>query len=194
MTESVKNVSSDVEGEDNSDRKSNSGADDPPDGGFHAWLIVIASFLTNGIVFGIHNCYGIIYLRLKSELERTGVNDAALKACKSSSVLVSPGRPSNINADLPFNIFVFFFVFFRTCLYFSSSWVAFYRDDFFRFAAGRNFDRLDWIETDSGPRWCHRHYRDAGLIFRFSPRECSAYNTFQFGLTNCCAHRSKQCT
>ena len=109
MTESVKNVSSDVEGEDNSDRKSNSGADDPPDGGFHAWLIVIASFLTNGIVFGIHNCYGIIYLRLKSELERTGVNDAALKACKSSSVLVSPGRPSNINADLPFNIFVLFF-------------------------------------------------------------------------------------
>ena len=179
MTESVKNVSSDVEGEDNSDRKSNSGADDPPDGGFHAWLIVIASFLTNGIVFGIHNCYGIIYLRLKSELERTGVNDAALKACKSSFLLVPPELST---------------IFFRTCLYFSSSWVAFYRDDFFRFAAGRNFDRLDWIETDSGPRWCHRHYRDAGLIFRFSPRECSAYNTFQFGLTNCCAHRSKQCT
>jgi hypothetical protein len=54
----------------------------PPDGGLHAWFIVFASFLTNGIVFGIHNCYGIIYLRLRVQLEQAGVSEAALKACK----------------------------------------------------------------------------------------------------------------
>lgn len=54
----------------------------PPDGGFRAWLIVLASFLTNGLVFGMHNCYSIIYLQLKNELEQSGVTDAATKACK----------------------------------------------------------------------------------------------------------------
>ena len=55
---------------------------DVADGGLHAWIIVVASFLTNGIIFGIHNCYGIIYLSLKSELEQAGVADAATKSCK----------------------------------------------------------------------------------------------------------------
>lgn len=54
----------------------------PPDGGFNAWLVVLASFLTNGLIFGIHNCYSIIYLRLKNELELSGITDAATKACK----------------------------------------------------------------------------------------------------------------
>ena len=54
----------------------------PPDGGLQAWIIVLASFLTNGIIFGIHNCYGIIYLRLKTELQESGVSDASTKACK----------------------------------------------------------------------------------------------------------------
>jgi len=54
----------------------------PPDGGFRAWLIVLASFLTNGLVFGMHNCYSIIYLRLKNELEQSGIADASTKACK----------------------------------------------------------------------------------------------------------------
>jgi hypothetical protein len=89
MTEPVKQISSDVEASapnDRSRRKVSSELEHPsapPDGGLHAWFIVFASFLTNGIIFGIHNCYGIIYLRLRMELERTGVADAALKACKS---------------------------------------------------------------------------------------------------------------
>ena len=57
----------------------------PPDGGLLAWVIVVASFLTNGIIFGIHNCYGIIYVQLKSQLEQNGVESAATKACKSNS-------------------------------------------------------------------------------------------------------------
>lgn len=77
----------------------------PPDGGLHAWFIVFASFLTNGIVFGIHNCYGIIYLRLRTQLEQAGVSEAALKACKSflsittSHVMLSD--PSPIYCDCP---------------------------------------------------------------------------------------------
>ena len=57
-------------------------AQEIPDGGVRAWLIVIASFLTNGLIFGIHNCYGIIYLELKNQLEESDVADAATKACK----------------------------------------------------------------------------------------------------------------
>lgn len=53
----------------------------PPDGGLLAWVIVVASFLTNGIIFGIHNCYGIIYVQLKSQLEQNGVDGAPTKAC-----------------------------------------------------------------------------------------------------------------
>ena len=59
-------------------------AQEIPDGGVRAWLIVIASFLTNGLIFGIHNCYGIIYLELKNQLEESDVADAATKACKCS--------------------------------------------------------------------------------------------------------------
>ena len=67
-------------------RKKNTMTDEAiPDGGLHAWIIVLASFLTNGIIFGIHNCYGILYLRLKNELEQSGVGDAATKACKFHS-------------------------------------------------------------------------------------------------------------
>lgn len=85
---SVKRISNDVEAtaNDRSGRKVSRQCEHPslpPDGGLHAWFIVFASFLTNGIVFGIHNCYGIIYLRLKTHLEQAGVNEAALKACKS---------------------------------------------------------------------------------------------------------------
>ena len=84
-------TSSDMEAETNSkDRRNHRNSMDVnqvPDGGLHAWLVVVASFLTNGIIFGIHNCYGIIYVRLKSELEQSGVSDAATKACKSSPIL-----------------------------------------------------------------------------------------------------------
>ncbi len=54
----------------------------PPDGGFRAWLIVVASFVTNGLVFGMHNNISIFYWRLKNEMEQSGIADAATKACK----------------------------------------------------------------------------------------------------------------
>uniref|UniRef100_A0A0P5MMK7 Monocarboxylate transporter n=1 Tax=Daphnia magna TaxID=35525 RepID=A0A0P5MMK7_9CRUS len=90
---SVKRISNDVEAtaNDRSGRKVSRQCEHPslpPDGGLHAWFIVFASFLTNGIVFGIHNCYGIIYLRLKTHLEQAGVNEAALKASLVGSLSI----------------------------------------------------------------------------------------------------------
>ncbi|KAI9560776.1 hypothetical protein GHT06_011728 [Daphnia sinensis] len=89
----VKRISSDVEAtaNDRSGRKVSHQCEHPslpPDGGLHAWFIVFASFLTNGIVFGIHNCYGIVYLRLKTHLEQAGVNEAALKASLVGSLSI----------------------------------------------------------------------------------------------------------
>lgn len=81
-SESTTKASTDVESDVSEKAVESDDSSIPPDGGFHGWLIVLASFLTNGLVFGIHNCYSIIYLRLKNELELSGITDAATKACK----------------------------------------------------------------------------------------------------------------
>ena len=68
---------------------------DPPDGGckvtnmrlwyrvviilFQAWFIMICSFLVNGIVFSIINTFGILFVKLKADLEESGDEDAAFK-------------------------------------------------------------------------------------------------------------------
>ena len=62
------------------------------DGGLRAWVIVVASFLTNGIIFGIHNCYGLIYLQLKNQLEDLGIDDAPTKACESTTTSLISNR------------------------------------------------------------------------------------------------------
>lgn len=50
----------------------------PPDGGCQAWLVMICSFLTNGVIFGIINSFGVIFVYLK---DRFGDDsDAATKA------------------------------------------------------------------------------------------------------------------
>lgn len=54
----------------------------PPDGGTRAWLVMIASFLCNGILFGVINTYSVIYVDLQKKLEDNGVAEASSKACK----------------------------------------------------------------------------------------------------------------
>jgi hypothetical protein len=54
----------------------------PPDGGTRAWLVMIASFLCNGILFGVINTYSVIYVDLQKKLEDKGVTEASSKACK----------------------------------------------------------------------------------------------------------------
>lgn len=52
----------------------------PPDGGW-GWIVCIASLWVNGIVFGILNSYGILYV---SMLKKYGAGDPniSFKTCK----------------------------------------------------------------------------------------------------------------
>lgn len=54
----------------------------PPDGGFRAYLIVLGSFLTNGLLFGVINSYSVIYTVLQKRLEIENVPNSESKACK----------------------------------------------------------------------------------------------------------------
>jgi MCP family monocarboxylic acid transporter-like MFS transporter 10 len=65
-----------------SSRKQDGSSAVPPDGGTRAWLVMIASFLCNGILFGVINTYSVIYVDLQKKLEEKGVAEASSKACK----------------------------------------------------------------------------------------------------------------
>lgn len=55
---------------------------EPPDGGARAWFVVLSSFLCNGILFGVINTYGIIYLTLQEKMTAHGDSGASSKAGK----------------------------------------------------------------------------------------------------------------
>lgn len=52
------------------------------DGGFRAWLIVLSSFMCNGLIFGVINSYSLVYGKLEKILEENGVEGAGEKAGK----------------------------------------------------------------------------------------------------------------
>lgn len=52
----------------------------PPDGGMRAYSIVVASFLINGLVFGIINSYSVIYTKLQRQLQENGVENSQSRA------------------------------------------------------------------------------------------------------------------
>lgn len=54
----------------------------PPDGGFRAFSVVIGSFLTNGLIFGVINSYSVIYPILLKRLQAENVDQAEVRACK----------------------------------------------------------------------------------------------------------------
>lgn len=54
----------------------------PPDGGIRAWMVMLASFLCNGIIFGIINTSGITYAKIAKKLEKGEDPNAAFKGCK----------------------------------------------------------------------------------------------------------------
>jgi len=60
----------------------------PPDGGWRAWLVLFCCCLTNGIIFGIINTFGILYDKLHKELEAAGEEDAALKGSLVGSLAI----------------------------------------------------------------------------------------------------------
>ena len=54
----------------------------PPDGGW-GWVVCLASFWTNGSVFGVLNTFGILYVKLLKEFDDgTNSSDIAFKTCK----------------------------------------------------------------------------------------------------------------
>ena len=60
----------------------------PPDGGAWAWLVMVACFLVNGIIFGIINTFGILFVRLKQVMEESGVEDASAKCSLVGSLTI----------------------------------------------------------------------------------------------------------
>merc|ERR1712123_477503 len=60
----------------------------PPDGGFWAWLVMMSCFLANGIVFGIINTFGILFVKLKEDMEEAGIEDAATKCALVGSLTI----------------------------------------------------------------------------------------------------------
>jgi len=66
------------------EKKTDSNSDEivPPDGGVWAWVVMLSCFLVNGIIFGIINTFGILFVQLNKELEEAGVEDAAAKSGK----------------------------------------------------------------------------------------------------------------
>lgn len=50
------------------------------DGGIRAWLIVLSSFLCNGLIFGVINSFSLVYGELQKILEAHGVPEPSSKA------------------------------------------------------------------------------------------------------------------
>ncbi|KAJ8921693.1 hypothetical protein NQ315_010603 [Exocentrus adspersus] len=48
----------------------------PADGGSRAWIVMLGSFFCNGILFGVINCYGVLYKEFHENLERQNVTNA----------------------------------------------------------------------------------------------------------------------
>lgn len=65
---------------DNNNNGPSGGGERRMDGGYRAWLIVLSSFLCNGLIFGVINSYSLIYLRLQKTLEDNGDPDSSSKA------------------------------------------------------------------------------------------------------------------
>lgn len=54
----------------------------PPDGGVRAYSVMVASFLTNGLFFGVINSYSVIYTVLQKHLNNEGVSNSESRAGK----------------------------------------------------------------------------------------------------------------
>lgn len=59
----------------------------PPDGGIRAYAVMVGSFLTNGLLFGVINSYSVIYTVLEKQLKDEGVHNSESQACKYYVIL-----------------------------------------------------------------------------------------------------------
>lgn len=61
---------------------------EPPDGGLRAWMIMIASFTINGVLFSIINTYSLIYPELQKRLTEAGETEVSSKAALVGSLTI----------------------------------------------------------------------------------------------------------
>ncbi|XP_012168798.2 monocarboxylate transporter 10 isoform X2 [Bombus terrestris] len=60
----------------------------PPDGGLRAWMVMIGSFIINGVLFSVINTYSSIYLELQRRLLESGETGASSKAALVGSLTI----------------------------------------------------------------------------------------------------------
>ncbi|KOC69627.1 Monocarboxylate transporter 10 [Habropoda laboriosa] len=60
----------------------------PPDGGLRAWMVMIGSFVINGVLFSVINTYSLIYLELQKRLLESGETAASSKAALVGSLTI----------------------------------------------------------------------------------------------------------
>jgi len=60
----------------------------PPDGGLRAWTVLISAFICNGVIFGIINTYGVIYIKLQEQMKDSGEMEASSKAALVGSLTI----------------------------------------------------------------------------------------------------------
>lgn len=60
----------------------------PPDGGCRAFAVVFASFLCNGLIFGLVNSYSILYDPIRQVFEENGVTNESSKAALIGSLTI----------------------------------------------------------------------------------------------------------
>ncbi|XP_057319328.1 monocarboxylate transporter 10 isoform X2 [Microplitis mediator] len=60
----------------------------PPDGGIRAWMILLGSFIINGVLFSIINSYSLMQVQLTEKLKDLGVTSAEAKASLVGSLTI----------------------------------------------------------------------------------------------------------
>ncbi|XP_015597633.1 monocarboxylate transporter 10 isoform X2 [Cephus cinctus] len=61
---------------------------EPPDGGVRAWMIMVGSFVINGVLFSVINTYSLIYIELRQRLIDAGETEASFKAALVGSLTI----------------------------------------------------------------------------------------------------------
>ena len=79
-----------------------------------AWLVMVCAFLVNGIVFGIINTFGILFVKLRERQEAQGDTDAAFKCSLVGSLAIGStffiSFLAGILVDRVCKLFVFIFL------------------------------------------------------------------------------------
>ncbi|KAI1299304.1 Monocarboxylate transporter 10 [Halotydeus destructor] len=60
---------------------------DGEDGGFWAWIVVLGAFLANGIIFGVINCFGVLFESIQNQFVPDETDAKFLTSCVGSTTV-----------------------------------------------------------------------------------------------------------